>query len=89
MAENLRPLRPRASSHEAVHILSDFRTGVIVFLFGGPDSGQNEEGAEAKGFREASIVSPTAQHEKRAAPVGASSAVRAGDPSTTLAVPRR
>ena len=41
MAQNLRRLTLRASSHEGVHILSDFRTGVIVFLFGGPDSGQN------------------------------------------------
>jgi hypothetical protein len=27
-------------AHEAVHILIDFRTGMIAFLFGGPDSGQ-------------------------------------------------
>src|SRR5580658_307378 len=29
-----------ASSREAVHILIDFRTRMIGFLFGGPDSGQ-------------------------------------------------
>jgi hypothetical protein len=37
---NPRRLRTRASCHEAVHILIDFRTVVIVFLFAGPDSGQ-------------------------------------------------
>jgi hypothetical protein len=27
-------------SREGFHIVIDFRTGTIVFLFGGPDSGQ-------------------------------------------------
>jgi hypothetical protein len=33
-------LTSHASSREAVHILIDFRTRMIGFLFGGPDSGQ-------------------------------------------------
>jgi hypothetical protein len=37
---NPRRLASRASSHDVMRILSDFRTGAIVFLFDGPDSGQ-------------------------------------------------
>ena len=31
---------PSRFSREGFHIVIDFRTGTIVFLFGGPDSGQ-------------------------------------------------
>jgi hypothetical protein len=40
IAQTPRWLTSHASSREAVHILIDFRTGMIGFLFGGPDSGQ-------------------------------------------------
>ena len=47
---NPRRFRPHASSREAVHILIDFRTGMIVFLFGGPDPGQQLGMSWAWGF---------------------------------------
>src|SRR5271163_3249338 len=47
---NPRRLASRASSHDVMHILSDFRTGAIVFVFGGPDSGQKiQEGVGPSG----------------------------------------
>jgi hypothetical protein len=35
-------LKSHASFREAVYILIDFRTGMIGFLSGGPDSGQEQ-----------------------------------------------
>jgi len=87
MAQNFRRLTLRASSHEGVHILSDFRTGVIVFCLVPGFGTELGRGLKLKvlvsGYRQ-----PNCAARKRAAP-RASSVLRAGDPSTTPAVPRR
>jgi len=51
MAENPRGLTVCASFTRLCIILSDFRTGVMVFRFSGPDSGQHDNWGQKLRFR--------------------------------------